>query len=173
MKLFRHKRFKALLVIQLSMILFLFILILFGAFISRNRTTDFDLMMFGVFFLFIGVHIGNLIYNFKLYRVYNDDDGSLTFSKPFSIVLLVLYTLGCVASIFTIASSVYDALTIDRHPGLLNNPFYLMLLFLFIMFILSIWIIILQIKLLRFLKRRQLAKSDELLQQLGADSGGR
>jgi hypothetical protein len=158
------------LVIQLSMVLFLFIVILFGAFVNKNRTTDFDLIMFGIVFLFIGVHMGNLLYNFKLLRVYNDEDSGSTFNKSFSVVLLVLYTLGCIASIITIASSIYDALTIDRHPGLLNNSFYVMLLFMFIMFILSIWIIILQIKLLRILKRRQLAKADELLAQLGTDS---
>jgi magnesium-transporting ATPase (P-type) len=167
MKPFPHKRFKALLVIQLSMVLLFFLLMLFGAFMSRNSLTDFDLLMFGVVFLFIGVHVANLLYNFKLLRVYNDEPDTATFSKSLSMVLLTLYIIGFAASFFTIASSVYEALTIDGHYGLLNKPFYLMLLFIFIMAVLSIWIIILQIKLLRLLKRLQTAKADELVEIIG------
>jgi hypothetical protein len=170
MKPFAHKRFKALLVIQLSFVLLLFLLMLFGAFMGRSNITSFDLLMFGVIFLFIGVHIGNLLYNFKLLSVYNDEDGATTFNKSLSMALLILYILGCAASFFTIVSSLYEVLTSDRYAVMLNKPFYLMISFISILAFLSIWIIILQIKLLRLLKRRQLAKTDELVAHLGADT---
>lgn len=172
---FPHKTFKALITIQLVLILLFFLLLLLASITNRKNNTnnDFEVLMYGIFFAFIGVHMGNLLYNFKLLKGYKDEDGSATFSKSLSVVLLILYTLGCMFGIFIIIAALYEAMDINRSPNLLNASFWGMLIFMFILAILSIWIIILQIKLLRLLKRRQLTKADELVAQLGADSESR
>lgn len=152
------------------MILLLFVLVLVKVFQSLGVDSDFNLLTLSIFFLFIGVHITNLLYNIKLLKVYNDAENTTNFSKSLSVVLLILYTLGGMFNMLLIIAAVYEALDIYRRSNLLNPYFLGVLVFMFILVIFSIWIIILQIKLLRLLKHRQLTKADELLQQLGADA---
>lgn len=170
MKPFPIKRFKALLIVQITMLLCLSLFVIIKISLSRANTISSVLLMFGVFFLYIGVHISNLLYNFKLLKVYNDEDGSTTFNKSFSILLLILYIAGFACNFLIITSTLYDLLTNDGYAARVDIRLYVMLFYMSVLALLCIWIIILQIKLLRLLKQKQLAKADELLAQLGADS---
>jgi hypothetical protein len=167
---FPYKRFKALLVVQITLLLCLFLLFIIKILVSRGDTISSDLLMSGVFSLFIGAHVSNLLYNFKLLKVYNDEDGSTTFNKSFSILLLILYIAGFACSFLIITSTLYDLLTNDGYAARVDIRLYVMLFYMSVLALLCIWIIILQIKLLRLLKQKQLAKADEMLAQLGTDS---
>ncbi len=173
MKPFPYKRFKALLVVQITMLLCLFLLFIIKILVSRANTISSDLLMFGVFFLFIGAHVSNLLYNFKLLKVYKNEDGTATFNRSFSILLLILYILGFASSFFIITSTLYDLLSNDGYAARVDIWLYVMLFYMSVLAFLSIWIIILQIKLLRLLKRLQNARAEELVANLGAETENR
>jgi hypothetical protein len=170
---FPIKRLKALLIVQITMLLCLSLFVTIKILASRVNTISSDLLMLGVFFLFISVHISNLLYNFKLLKVYKDEDGTATFNKSFSILLLIFYIAGFASNFFIITSTLYDLLTNDGYAARVDIRLYVMLFCMSVLAFLNIWISILQIKLLRLLKRLQTARAEELVAKLGAETEDR
>lgn len=174
MKPFAHKKFKALNIIQIVLMALWFGMIIWG-FINRRKAdiSLIDGIAMAISFLFVVIYLGNLLYNFRLLRVYHAAEYQLPFSKAFSSALLCIYAIFILFAMYLLFDLLYEFLVLKTFIGMpLKYRLFMcgLVALLFTVSFIGIWLVILQIKLLRILKRRQLAKSDELLAQLGMDS---
>ena len=173
-KPFRNKLFKTLLYIQVVILFtwfFLFSKLIFEMESKKGPTLSEWYQIIAIF-IYPLVCAGNLLYNFYLLRAYNaPPESKISFKKAGSIILLCLYIPLIALSIYGSYMLISELRTMySLHHVKLGLKQFLVVSSIILFGVTGIWMVVMQIKLLRLLKYTQLAKADELLAQLGADS---
>jgi uncharacterized membrane protein len=167
MKVLKHKRFKAISIIQLVWAGLFMLLCLLGLLVNVANTNRDDLVTIGLFFLVLTVHVGNNLYNLRLIKVMTANDSPPTFNRTLSIVLLLLHILAAVMELLIIGITLWQ---LSQTKPLLHKLivfYYCFTAYMGILALLSIWSIVTQITWLRSFKKRQQSASEQLLASIG------
>lgn len=171
-KAFKHRLFTILLLINIGLLLLWVLALLWTPFsVSRISTSSKEWLLFIAFLLGLFASGSNLLYNFRLLRSYRSSSNTqVLYSRTLSIVLLCIYALFITFCIIFFCKEMYEIIKPKNYNTYYGPTLWLLLEYMALLTTTGVWIIILQIKLLRLLQHIQLTKADELLTQLGADS---
>jgi hypothetical protein len=170
-KPFNQRLFSVLLAISSGLIIF-WVLIIVWTFTIATRIAirNEDWIVFTAFLLALGVCLGNLLYNYRLLRAYRSPvEAPTSYSRTASILLLCFYAI-CTALSIALFVVLFTELVEPRPYKIRFNIIpWLLMGGMLVLIVTSTWIIVLQIKLLRQLRRRVQAQEASLLEGLGQD----